>query len=95
MTTDDRSDQPAADRLRSQAKKLTIDLQEMEKIAGDVVQENLGQMRENAVEYIERGRDEVQKAEHTVGALIRDRPFQSILIAAGVGWFLGRFWQRR
>lgn len=95
MTTDDRSDQTAADRLHSQAQKLTIDLREMGNIAGDAVQENLGQMRENAAEYIERGRDGVQKAEHTVEALIRNRPFRSILIAAGVGWFLGRFWQRR
>ncbi len=95
MTTDDRSDRPAADRLRSQAQKLTTDLQEIENIAGDVVQENLGQMRDNASEYVERGRDEVRKAEHTIEALIRDRPLKSILIAAGVGWFVGRFWQRR
>ena len=52
-------------------------------------------MRDNASEYVERGRDEVQKAEHTIEALIRDRPLKSILIAAGVGWFVGRFWQRR
>lgn len=94
MTTYDRSDESAADRLRSQAQKLTIDLQDMGNIAGDAVQENFGQMRENASEYVERGRDEVQKAEHTIEALIRDRPFKSILVAAGVGWFLGRFWQR-
>jgi ElaB/YqjD/DUF883 family membrane-anchored ribosome-binding protein len=95
MTTDDRSDPPAADRLRSQAQKLTIDLQEMGNIVGDAAQENLGQMRAGACEYIERGRDEVQKAEHTIEALIRDRPFKSILIAAGLGWFVGRFWKHR
>jgi ElaB/YqjD/DUF883 family membrane-anchored ribosome-binding protein len=95
MTTDDRSDRSAADRLRSQAQKLTIDLQEMGNIVGDAAQENLGQMREDACEYIERGRDEVQKAEHTIEALVRDRPFKSILIAACVGWFVGRFWKHR
>jgi ElaB/YqjD/DUF883 family membrane-anchored ribosome-binding protein len=92
MTTDDR---PAADRLRLQASKVTSDLQEMGSIAGEAIQENLRQMREGATECFERRCDEVQKAELTFETFIKDRPFKSILIAAGVGWFLGRFWQRR
>jgi hypothetical protein len=60
MTIYDRSDQTAADRLCSHAQMVTIDLQEMGNIAGEAVQENLGQMREDASEYVERGRDEIQ-----------------------------------
>jgi ElaB/YqjD/DUF883 family membrane-anchored ribosome-binding protein len=86
---------PAADRMRSQARKVATDLQEMGNIAHDAVQENLGQMRDNSSEYFEHRCDEVHKAEHTFETFIKDRPFKSILIAAGVGWFLGRFWKRR
>lgn len=87
--------QSATVRLREQAQEVTKDLQKMGNIASDAVEENLEQMRENASEYYEHGRDGVHKAERTFEQFIRDRPIQSILIAAGVGLFLGRFWMRR
>jgi len=93
--TENSPDQSAADRMRSQAQKVKSDLQEMGSIAGDVVQENLGQVRDTASEYFERQRDEVHRVEQTLASHIKDRPIQSILIAAGVGLFLGRFWPRR
>jgi ElaB/YqjD/DUF883 family membrane-anchored ribosome-binding protein len=95
MMTENTSDQHAADRMRSQARKVTTDLQEMGSIAGEVVQENLGQIRDSASEYFERQRDEVHRVEQTLESYIKDRPYQSILIAAGVGLFVGRFWPRR
>ena len=85
---------PATQRLRDSAGEVTRDLQEMANIAGDAVQENLGQFRENASEYYEQGRDQMHKAERTFEQYIRDQPLKSILIAAGVGLFLGRFWMR-
>jgi ElaB/YqjD/DUF883 family membrane-anchored ribosome-binding protein len=95
MTIENNPDQSAADRMRSQAQKVTSDLQEMGSIAGDVVHENLGQIRDTASEYFERQRDEVQRVEQTLESYIKDRPFQSIIIAAGVGLFVGRLWSRR
>jgi ElaB/YqjD/DUF883 family membrane-anchored ribosome-binding protein len=94
MMTDNNPDQSAADRMRSQAQKVTSDLQQMGSIAGDVVQENLGQIRDTASEYVERQRDEVHRVEQTLESYIKDRPFKSILVAAGVGLFVGRFWRR-
>jgi ElaB/YqjD/DUF883 family membrane-anchored ribosome-binding protein len=73
---------------------VTKDLQEMGNIAGDAVQENLGQMRETASKYYEHGRDQAHKVERSFEQFIRDQPFKSLLIAAGVGIFLGRFWRR-
>jgi ElaB/YqjD/DUF883 family membrane-anchored ribosome-binding protein len=87
--------QSATARLREQAQEVTKDLQKMGNIASDAVEENLGQMRENASEYYEHGRDGLYEAERTFEQFIRDRPIKSILIAAGVGLFLGRFWRRR
>jgi ElaB/YqjD/DUF883 family membrane-anchored ribosome-binding protein len=95
MMTDNNPDQSAADRMRSQAQKVTSDIQAMGSIAGDVVHENLGQIRDTASEYFERQRDEVHRVEQTLESYIKDRPYQSVLIAAGVGLFLGRFWPRR
>jgi ElaB/YqjD/DUF883 family membrane-anchored ribosome-binding protein len=87
------ADRSATDRLREQAREVTKDFQEMGHIANEAVQENLGQMRENASECYEKGRDQLYKAEHTFEQFIRDRPVKSILIAAGIGLFLGRFWR--
>lgn len=62
--------------------------------------EYLGAGREKASEYLEAGREkaseyyEISKAkaqewEHTVEEYIREKPLQSVLIAAGVGAVLG------
>lgn len=89
-----RTSRSATARLRQQAQEVTKDLQKMGTTAGDALQENLGQMRGNASEYYEHGRDGVHRVEQTFEQFIRDRPIKSILIAAGVGLFLGRFWMR-
>lgn len=94
-TSRSRTRRPATDRLRAQAREVAKDLQEMGGIASDAVQENLGQLRENASDYYDEGRDQMHKAERTFEQIIRDQPLKSILIAAGVGLFLGRFWIRR
>jgi ElaB/YqjD/DUF883 family membrane-anchored ribosome-binding protein len=85
----------ATDRLREQAREVTKELQEMGNTASDAVRENLGQLQDEACEYYEQGRDQAVQAEHTFEQVIKDHPLKSILIAAGVGMFLGRFWIRR
>lgn len=87
--------QPASRRLHEQAGEVTKDLQKMAHIAGDAVDENLEQFRENASEYYEYGRDQVHKVERSFEQYIRDQPLKSIFIAAGIGLLLGRFWMRR
>ena len=90
-----RAIRPASDRLGKQARKVTEDLQDLGGIAGDAAQEKLGQLRENASDYYEEGREKVHQVERTFEQFIRDQPLKSILIAAGVGLVLGRFWMRR
>jgi ElaB/YqjD/DUF883 family membrane-anchored ribosome-binding protein len=92
--TRSRTHRPATDRLREQAQEVAKDLQELGSIASDAVEENLEQLQDKGSKYYEQGRDRTYKAEHTVEQFIRDRPFKSILIAVGVGMFLGRFWIR-
>jgi ElaB/YqjD/DUF883 family membrane-anchored ribosome-binding protein len=85
----------ATDRLREQACEVTKELQEMGNTASDAVRENIGQLQDEVSEYYERGRDQAYQAERTFEQIIKDHPLKSILIAAGVGLFLGRFWIRR
>ena len=82
-------------RLAKQAKEVSEDVQEMGSIAKDVAQEKLGQLREDVSERCEQGRDKVHDVASTFEHYVRERPFQSILIAAGVGLLIGRFWMRR
>ena len=84
-----------SDRLGKQAVEVTKDLQEMGGIVRDAAQEKLGQVRENASEYYEQGRDKVHDVVCTFEQFVRQQPFKSVLIAAGVGWLLGRFGRRR
>ncbi len=86
---------PASDRLGEQARKVAEDLQELGAIAGSAAQERLGQVRENATDCYEEKREKVHQVERTFEQYIRERPLKSILIAAGVGLVLGRFWMRR
>ena len=61
----------------------------------------LVQLRENASEYFEQGRDKVFQVERTLEHFIRTQPVKSVLIGAsilmlaGVGLVLGSFWMRR
>jgi ElaB/YqjD/DUF883 family membrane-anchored ribosome-binding protein len=64
-------------------------------------QAKLAQLRENAAEYYEQGRDKVYQVERTLEHFILAQPLKSVLIGAsilmvaGVGLALGRFWMRR
>jgi ElaB/YqjD/DUF883 family membrane-anchored ribosome-binding protein len=90
-----RANRPATERLRKQARKVTKDVQEMSGIATDAAQETLGQLRDNASEYYEQGQDKAQDVQRTIAQYIQQKPVKSVLIAAGVGLLLGRFWMRR
>ncbi len=85
----------ATDRLTKQAKKVTKDLRELTGSAKDAAQEKLRQLRANASERCEQGRDKVRQAERAVERFIQSRPLKTVLIAAGIGAFLGGLWCRR
>jgi ElaB/YqjD/DUF883 family membrane-anchored ribosome-binding protein len=83
------------DRLGAQANEVSKDLKEMGEIVRDAAQEKLGQVRENATEYYEQGRDNVHGVLCNFEQYVRERPVKSVLIAAGIGLLFGRFWMRR
>jgi ElaB/YqjD/DUF883 family membrane-anchored ribosome-binding protein len=83
------------DRLGAAAQDVSKDLNEMSGIVGDAVKEMLDQVRENATEYYQQGRNSVHGTASTVEQYVRERPVKSLLIAAGIGLLFGRFWMRR
>jgi ElaB/YqjD/DUF883 family membrane-anchored ribosome-binding protein len=82
------------DQLGKQAMEVTKDLREMGNIVRDAAQEKVGEVRENASELYAQGRDNVHDLACAVEQFLRERPFQSVLIAAGIGWLLGRLGKR-
>ena len=84
-----------SERLGKQAKEVTEDLQKMGGTVRDAAQEKLGQVGEKASEYCEQGREKVHGVACACEQFLRQRPLTSVLLAAGVGWLLGRFWKHR
>ncbi len=78
-----------------QALEVKQDLQEMGETVKDAAQEKLGQMGERASAYCEQGREKAHGVACACEQYLRERPLQSVLMAAGIGWLLGRFGKRR
>lgn len=81
--------------LGKQAKEVTEDLHKMGKTVRNAAQEKLEQVGNKASEYYEQGRDKVNSVAIDCEQFLRKRPLTFVLIAAGIGWMLGRFWNRR
>ena len=78
-----------------QARTVTRDHQRLGSTVGDTAQEKVKQLRAGASDRAREGRDNVQQVERSFAQYVREQPLKSILIAAGVGLVLGRFWMRR
>jgi ElaB/YqjD/DUF883 family membrane-anchored ribosome-binding protein len=84
-----------SNRLGNKVAKVKEDLQEVGGIVRNAAQEKLGQVDEKAAKYYEQGRDKVHGVACACEQFLHARPVASVLVAAGVGWLLGRFWTRR
>ena len=85
----------ASDRLREQASAVTKDIQELGAIASDAAHEKLAQMRAEASDFCDQGREKVRYAARSLEQYIAQRPLTSVLIAAGVGVLLACLWRPR
>jgi len=83
-----------SNQLGKQAMEVTKDIREMGNIAKDAVEEKVEQVRDSASDLYAQGRDRIHDVSCSVAHFLRERPFQSVLIAAGIGWLLGRFGKR-
>ena len=81
--------------LGKQAEKLSEDALEMARMVRDLAQEKLEALMESAAECEGQGREKVKNLETSLEQYFLERPFKSMLIAAGMGMLFGRFWMRR
>jgi ElaB/YqjD/DUF883 family membrane-anchored ribosome-binding protein len=51
--------------------------------------------RDAAADKYKRSRDAAMRWEHNLESRIADKPLQSLLIAAGIGFLAGMLWKRR
>jgi ElaB/YqjD/DUF883 family membrane-anchored ribosome-binding protein len=85
----------ASERLGAQARTVSKDIKEMGDIVRDAAQEKLGEVRENATEFYEQGRDKICGVGGMFTHFVREKPVKSLLIAVGIGFVLGRFSRNR
>lgn len=85
----------AASGLRKQVRAVAKEVKVMGKMAAGTAQAKLEQVRDDASDYYEQGREQARDVQRTVEQFIRETPVKSLLIAAGVGLLIGRFWMRR
>lgn len=52
-------------------------------------------VRDKAAEYVGDGRDRITGWERAIVNRIADRPFRSLLLAAGAGLLVSLFWRRQ
>ena len=83
-----------SDQLGKNAQEVTEDLQQMGRTVRDAAEAKLGQAGETAAEYCQQAQDQVHGVACACEQFVRERPLRSVLIAAGIGWLLGRFWKR-
>jgi ElaB/YqjD/DUF883 family membrane-anchored ribosome-binding protein len=77
------------------ARAVTRNHQKASGTARDTAQDKVEQLRAGAADCVREGRDKVQQVERSFAQYVREQPLKSILIAAGIGVVLGRFWVRR
>ena len=78
-----------------QSRTVRPDHQKLSSAVRDTAKETVEQLRAGAADSAREGRDKVQQVERSFAQYVREQPLKSILIAAGVGLVLGRFWLRR
>ena len=64
-------------------------LQEMANVARDMAEQRIGEFRDTANEYYEQGRERVTEFEESLETYVRNQPIKSVMMAVGVGLFLG------
>src|SRR5690349_11771063 len=62
--------------------------------ARDMASERYNQLRDQAQNYYEQGRQRATEWEQGLESYVQEKPIQAVLIAAGVGVLLGLLWKR-
>jgi ElaB/YqjD/DUF883 family membrane-anchored ribosome-binding protein len=81
--------------LQDTTHALREDVQKLGKISREVAYDTLGHLRENAAGYYKEGMEKARSMEQDLEGQIQQHPLRAVLIAAGVGAFLGLLMKRK
>ena len=84
----------ATDQLKDSAQQVTQNLRSIGSQARDAANEKFNDLKQQANDYYDQGRERAQEWEKTLEDYVQEKPIQSLLIAAGVGLVLGVLWKR-
>jgi len=84
----------AGQTLRDTASQVSQSVRDAGSQLRDAATDKVNQLLDQAGEYYEQGKQRAQEWEQGVEDYIREKPIQSLLIAAGVGMLLGILWKR-
>ena len=62
--------------------------------AGTRARDQIGGLRDSASAYVRQGRSRARHLETDIERSIREKPLTSVLVAAGIGCFMGFLWRR-
>jgi len=91
----DRPTPSTTEQLKEQAGVVREDLGQLGRLAKDATREKLGDAKEKAADYYDKGRIKAEQLEEQLVDHIRKKPLQSVLIAAGIGALFGLLITRR
>jgi ElaB/YqjD/DUF883 family membrane-anchored ribosome-binding protein len=94
-TTDQGSTSSAGQTFKDTANQVSQTLRDAGAQVRDAAQEKMRDVRDHANEYYEQGRDRAMEWEQGLESYVKEKPLQSLMIAAGVGVILGLLWKRR
>jgi ElaB/YqjD/DUF883 family membrane-anchored ribosome-binding protein len=80
--------------LKDSAQQVGQDLRNLGSQARDAATQTYDQLRQQAGDYYEQGRDRAREMEQSLEQYVQEKPIQSLLMAAGVGMLLGILWKR-
>jgi ElaB/YqjD/DUF883 family membrane-anchored ribosome-binding protein len=82
------------DQLKDKASEIGQNIRELGSTAREAAQGEYENLKNQAGEYYEQGRQQAVQWENQVESYVHEKPIQSLLIAAGVGLILGVLWKR-
>jgi len=80
--------------LRQTAQQVGENLRDIGGQVRDTATQQYEQLRDTASQYYEQGRQRAMEMEEGLEQYVQEKPIQALLIAAGVGMFLGLLWKR-
>lgn len=90
-----RGDSKKTEEVRQRARVVREDVRELGRAARGAAEETYEEVKRHAGEYVDRQKQRVTEFEDQLVEYVRQKPLQSVLIAAGAGLLLGFLLHRR